>query len=95
MLYKLENRKIAETAALIDSGAIICYIDLHLIQRMKWPLEKLAKPMYMQNADRTTNSGGMIYHQVTLSLQIKERNLTQTFYVLNLGGQGIIILGYP
>ena len=40
-LYKTENRKIAETTALIDSGATICCIDLHLARRMKWPLEKL------------------------------------------------------
>ena len=29
MLYKMENGKIAETTALIDSGATICCIDLH------------------------------------------------------------------
>ena len=28
-LYKTENRKIAETTTLIDSGVTICYIDLH------------------------------------------------------------------
>ena len=32
---------------------------------------------------------------VTLSLWIKGRNLTQTFYVINLGGQDNIILRYP
>ena len=40
-----ENRKIAETTALINSGATICCINLHLAQRMKWPLEKLHQPM--------------------------------------------------
>lgn len=94
-LYKLENRKMAEMAAFIDSGATICCIDLHLIQRVKWLLEKLTKPMYARNANRTTNSRGMICHQVTLSLQIKGRNLTQTFYIVNLGGWDNIILRYP
>ena len=28
-LYKTENGKIAETTALVDSGATICCIDLH------------------------------------------------------------------
>ena len=40
-LYKMENRKIAETSALIDSGATICCINLYLARRMKWLLEKL------------------------------------------------------
>ena len=31
ILYKLENGKIAEMATLINSGATICCIDLHLI----------------------------------------------------------------
>ena len=30
-LYKMENRKIAETTALVDSGATICCIDLHFV----------------------------------------------------------------
>ena len=41
MLYKTEDGKIAETTTLVDSGATICYIDLHFTRRMKWPLEKL------------------------------------------------------
>ena len=45
-LYKTENGKIAETTALIDSGATICCIDLHFVQRMKWPLLKLGRPIH-------------------------------------------------
>ena len=44
-LYKTENRKIAETTALVDSGATICCIDLHFVKMMKWPLLKLRKPI--------------------------------------------------
>ena len=73
-LYKMENRKIAETTALINSGATICCINLHLAWRVKWPLEKLCWPMYAQNADGTNNSGGMIWHQVKLYLRIDGRN---------------------
>ena len=45
-LYEMENGKIIETTALIDSGATICCIDLHLARRMKWLLENLQWPMY-------------------------------------------------
>ena len=94
-LYKMENRKITETTALIDSGATICCISLHLARRMKWSLEKLHRPMYTWNVDRTNNSGGMICHQVKLHLRIDGRNTTQNFFMLNLGKRNNIILGYP
>ena len=59
-LYKMENRKITETTALIDSGATICCIDLHFVQRMRWPLIWLGKPIYARNANGTYNKEGMI-----------------------------------
>ena len=60
ILYKTENGKTAETTALVDSGATICCIDLHFVRRMKWPLQRLGKPIEARNADRTSNKGGMI-----------------------------------
>ena len=59
-LYKTENGKIAETTALVDSGATICCIDLCFVQRMKWPLQRLRKPIEARNANGTSNKGGMI-----------------------------------
>ena len=59
-LYKMENRKITETTALIGSGTTICCIDLHFARRMKWPLIQLGKPIHAQNVDGTYNKGGMI-----------------------------------
>ena len=91
----MENRKIAETTALIDIGETICCIDLHMARRMKWPLEKFHQPMYTQNADGTNNSGGMIHHQVKLHLRINGRNTIQNSFVLNLRKWNNIILGYP
>ena len=72
MLYKTEDRKIAETTALTDSGETICCIDLHFIQRMKWPLKKLGQPIYMQNANGANNKGGMIHYQINLYLRINK-----------------------
>ena len=70
-LYKMENGKILETNALINSGAPICCIDYHLVKRMKWPLEKLSRSMYTWNANGTNNARGMIWYQITLHLQIQ------------------------
>ena len=94
-LYKTENGKIAETTALVDSGATICCIDLHFVQRMKWPLQKLRKPIQARNADGTSNKGGMIRYQINLNLRIEERNSLQHFFVMDLGNKNTVILGHP
>ena len=94
-LYKTENRKIAETTALIDSGATICCIDLHFVRRMKWPLLKLRKPILAHNADRTGNNRGMIWYQVNLNLRIDDKDSPQHFFVMDLGNKNTIILGHP
>ena len=44
-LYKTENGKITETSALVDSGATICCINIHFVRRMRWPLQKLKRPI--------------------------------------------------
>ena len=71
-LYKMENGKIAETTALVDSGETICCINLHFVRRMKWPLQKLRKPIEARNTDGTSNKGGMIRYQVDLNLRIED-----------------------
>ena len=94
-LYKIENVKITETTALINSGATICCINLHFAKRMNWPLEKLQHPMYARNTDGTNNKGGRIHYQIKLNLQIDEKNSMQNFFILDLGRKNNIILGYP
>ena len=94
-LYKLENGKITKTAAHIDSRATICCIDLHLVQRIKWPLTKILKPMYARNTNGTHNTRGVIQYKARLSLWINQRETVQDFYVLDLGRKNNIILGYP
>ena len=94
-LYKMENGKIAETTALVDSGATICCINLHFVRRMKWPLQRLGKPIEARNADGTSNKGGMIRYQVDLNLRIEERNSLERFFIMDLGNKNTIILGHP
>ena len=94
-LYKMENRKITETTALIDSGATICCINLHFAQRMGWPLEKLKNPITAQNTDGTNNKGGMIRNQINLFLRIDGKDSIQRFFIMGLGNKNNIILGHP
>ena len=95
VLYKTENGKITETTTLIDSGATICCIDLHFVQRMKWPLIRLGKPIHTWNTDRTYNKGGMIQYQVDLNLRINNRSSSQRFFIMDLENKNTIILGHP
>ena len=62
---------------------------------MKWPLQRLRKPIEARNADGTTNKGGKIRYQIDLNLRIEERNSLQRFFVMNLGNKNTIILGHP
>ena len=62
---------------------------------MKWPLQKLRKPIEARNADGTSNKGGMIQYQVNLNLRIEERNSLQHFFIMDLGNKNTIILGHP
>ena len=57
-LYLTKNGKVLEMEALVDSGVTINCVDWHPVNRMKWPLKKLYRPMYTQNADGITNMGG-------------------------------------
>ena len=91
----MENGKIAETTALVDSGATICCIDLYFVRRMKWPLLKLGRPIEARNADGTSNKGGMIQYQVDLNLRIEDKNSLQHFFVMDLGNKNTVILGHP
>ena len=93
--YKTENGKITETTALVDSGATICCINLYFTHRMGLPLEKLRNPICAQNADGTSNKGGMIQYQINLHLRINERNMIQCFFIMDPGKKNNIILGHP
>ena len=62
---------------------------------MKWPLQRLRKPIKARNADGTSNKGGKIRYQIDLNLRIEERNSFQRFFVMDLGNKNTVILGHP
>ena len=56
---------------------------------------KTKRPIEAQNADGTSNKGGMIQYQIDLNLRIEDRNSLQCFFVMDLGNKNTIILGHP
>ena len=62
---------------------------------MKWPLQRLRKPIEARNTNGTSNKGGMIQYLIDLNLRIEERNSPQRFFVMDLGNKNTVILGHP
>ena len=83
-----------ETVALIDSGAMICCVDLEFAWEMKWPLQKLWRPTLARNTDRTNNSRGLIRYKIRLVLLIDGKKIKQDFFATRLEKEKII-LGHP
>jgi len=84
----------ADTRALVDSGATNCFMSEKFIRRMKLgkrPLQKLRK---IWNIDNTANQAREIMHYITLEIQTRGTRRTIQFLVTNIGNEDII-LGYP
>jgi Retroviral aspartyl protease len=80
--------------ALIDSGATENFIDYRTAVRWRVKVKDLRRPRKVYNVDGTENQGGTIDKSCVLRIRRGEQQVTQRFYVTNLG-QDRIILGYP
>jgi hypothetical protein len=80
--------------ALIDSGTTENFIDYRTMIWWRLNTKDLWHPRKVYNMDRMENQGGIINKSCVLHVQRGERQITQQFYVTNLG-QDHVILGYP
>ena len=94
-LQPTEGGDKTKTIALVDSGAMICCININFARKMKWLLKKLWQPTLARNTDRTNNSRGLIQYNIQLTLQIDGRRLEQDFFATRLGQEEKVILGHP
>src|SRR6266702_1214912 len=72
------SNAMADTRALVDSGATNCFMSEKFIRRMKLgkrPLQKLRK---IWNIDNTANQAREIMHYITLEIQEQYNSLSQT-----------------
>ena len=53
-----------QVEALIDSGATTTFINVAVVEKYHLPIEKLAEPFRVINADGTSNKGGQIKYCV-------------------------------
>ncbi len=84
----------ADTKALVDSGATDCFMSEAFIQRMRLGKRPLQRPQKIWNIDNTANQAGQITHYVDLQIQTNGINKTIRFLVTNIGNEDIV-LGYP
>jgi Retroviral aspartyl protease len=80
--------------ALIDSGAMENFIDYRTAVWWRLNTKNLWHPHKVYNMDRMENQGGIISKSCVLHVRQGEQQITQQFYVTNLG-QDHVILGYP
>jgi Retroviral aspartyl protease len=80
--------------ALIDSGAMGCYIDTNFVKSLRLPIEALRNPITVLNVDNTENSAGKIMHFAHLNFTIHHREMAANFLIMCLGKQKVK-LGIP
>jgi hypothetical protein len=93
--FKLEHFKgMSEEIALLDTGAIECFIDVETVKRLKLGAQKLEISHLIYNVNGTQNHQGTI-SQVCFLLVLQGNKKQRTpFYVTSLG-KDHFILGYP
>jgi len=84
----------ADTKALVDSGATDCFMSENFVQRMKLGKRPLQKTRKIWNIDNMPNQAGDITHYTNLDVQTSGIQKTMQFLVTNIGNKDII-LGYP
>ncbi len=84
----------ADTKALVDSGATDCFMSKNFVQRMKLGKRPLQKPQKIWNIDNTANQARSITHYVDLNMQTKGVQKMMRFLITNIGNKDIV-LGYP
>ncbi len=84
----------ADTKALVDSGATDCFMSERFIQRMKLGKRPLQRPQKIWNIDNMANQAREITHYIALNIQTGGVKRTIQFLITNIGNEDII-LGYP
>ena len=90
-LEKLENHEGVAVKALLDSGATGLFMNMTFAKKKRFKMEKLKKPLLVQNIDGTINVGGAIMHQVECNMFFKGHMERARMDVCNLGKTELIL----
>jgi len=84
----------ADTKALVDSGATDCFMSEDFVRQMKLGRRPLQKPRKIWNIDNMANHDRPITHYIDLDIQTNGTRKILRFLITNIGHENII-LGYP
>jgi hypothetical protein len=94
IFINVDDGRVVETRALIDSGAGGLFIDEDFTKSLHAPMQSLSRSIPVFNVDRAPNKSGVIKKFVQVMVEIKGRSRNHKFLVTALGKQRVI-LGYP
>ena len=90
-LEKLENYEGVVVKALLDSGATGLFMNTTFTKEKGFKMEKLKKPLLVQNVDGMINVGEAIIHQVKCNMFFKGHMERTRIDVYNLGKMELIL----
>jgi len=90
-LEKLENHEGVAVKALLDSGATGLFINTTFAKEKGFKMEKLKKPLLVQNVDGMINVGEAIMHQVEYNIFFKGHMERARIDMCNLGKMELIL----
>jgi len=90
-LEKLENHEGVVVKALLDSGVTGLFMNTTFTKEKGFKMEKLKKPLLVQNVDGTINVGEAIIHQVKCNMFFKGHMERTRIDVCNLGKIELIL----
>ena len=93
-LEKVDTHEGVTVNALLDSGATGLFMDKKFVEKNRFRMEKLERPVKVTNVDATHNSRGDITHEVECNVYYKGHRERMRFDVCNLG-RTEVILGMP
>jgi len=93
-LEKLENHEGVAVKALLDSEVTGLFMNTTFAKEKGFKMEKLKKPLLVQNVDGTINVGGAIIYQVECNMFFKGHIERARVDMCNLGKMELI-LGMP
>src|ERR1700753_2640896 len=80
-----------QTKAIIDSGAMSCFIDIQFCKNRGFKLIRKQKPITVEVIDGREISSGAITHEARLCLSIASQTEETVFNVMKLGHNDLVL----
>jgi len=90
-LERVDNHKGISVKALLDSGATGMFVDKKFVEKNGFKLEKLERPVRIQNMNRTENSGRLVTYEIKVNMYYQEHVERMKLDVCDLGRTEVIL----